>query len=216
MNPWIDKQHGRPHNGLGLKRIRKCYFFDWQIQVLSLYYSYTLICLFWSAFNLNNLLFEVRIVEFIADTKVFWWAVLTGRIRSDIQIKAVWRKGADSNLPPFFVMVSLRFYHGRPKQVKKQVNLFYLEVSYNLCGYSNGSITSTVWIEFTTKTVWCRSIPHKLITFFFLFENLKHDFGVRILSNTFRWSEIPISSFSHEKLEKFNRVACLMIQTMAK
>ena len=32
----------------------------------------------------------------------------------------------------FFVMVSLRFYHGRPTQVKRQVNLFYLEARYNL------------------------------------------------------------------------------------
>jgi len=36
----------------------------------------------------------------------------------------------------FFVMVSLRSYHGRPKQVKRQVNLFYLEERYNLYGYS--------------------------------------------------------------------------------
>ena len=90
-----------------------------------------------------------------------FWALRSKGVKT-----AVGRKGADSNLPPFFVMVSLRFYHRRPKQVKRQVNLFYLEARYNLCGYSNSSITSTIWSKFTTNTVSSNAIPHNLIDIF--------------------------------------------------
>ena len=44
------------------------------------------------------------------------------------------------NSPPFFVMVSSWYHDGRPRQVKPQVTLSYLELRYKLCSDLYSSI----------------------------------------------------------------------------
>jgi hypothetical protein len=44
------------------------------------------------------------------------------------------------NPPHFFVMVSSWYHHGRPRQVKPQVTLSYLESRYKLCSDLYSSI----------------------------------------------------------------------------
>ena len=44
------------------------------------------------------------------------------------------------NSPPFFVMVSSWYHDGRPRQVKPQVTLSYLESRYKLCSDLYSSI----------------------------------------------------------------------------